>query len=108
MTDKAFEWDRSVMMSSVIPSAKRSHLGSSPMFSNGNTAIEELLLTAVLAERTGAAERDITAAKERALAEIRGVAADVATSISNRLIGVSPPQSDIAAAVDQVIAERAT
>jgi len=64
-------------------------------------------LSAVLAERTGAAERDITAAKERALAEIRGVAADVATSISNRLIGVSSPQSDIAAAVDQVIAERA-
>jgi hypothetical protein len=50
MTDKAFEWDRSVMMSSVIPSAKRSHLGSSPIFSNGNTAIEELLLTAVLAD----------------------------------------------------------
>jgi F-type H+-transporting ATPase subunit b len=65
-------------------------------------------LSAVLAERTGAAERDITAAKESALAEIRGVAADVATSISNRLIGVSPPQSDIAAAVDRVITERAT
>lgn len=64
-------------------------------------------LTAVLAERTGAAERDIAAAKERALAEIPGVAGDVAASIANRLIGISPPQSDIAAAVDRVVAERA-
>ncbi len=64
-------------------------------------------LTAVLAERTGAAERDIAAAKERALAEIRGVAGDVAASIANRLIGISPPQRDIAAAVDRIVAERA-
>ena len=65
-------------------------------------------LTAVLAEHTGAAERDIAAAKERALAEIRGVAADVAASISNRLIGTVPAAGNIAAAVDRVIAERAT
>ncbi len=65
-------------------------------------------LTAVLAERTTAAERDIAAAKERALAEIRGIAADVATSISNRLIGTAPAAGNITAAVDRVIAERAT
>jgi F-type H+-transporting ATPase subunit b len=64
-------------------------------------------LTAVLAERTGAAERDIAAAKERALGEIRSVAADVAGSIAARLIGASPRQPDIAAAVDRVIEERA-
>lgn len=64
-------------------------------------------LTAVLAERTGAAERDIVAAKERALSEIRSVAADVAGSIAARLIGPSPRQPDIAAAVDRVIEERA-
>ncbi len=65
-------------------------------------------LTAVLAERTAAAERDIAAAKERALAEIRGVATDVAASIGNRLIGIAPAAGNIAAAVDRVIAERAT
>jgi F-type H+-transporting ATPase subunit b len=64
-------------------------------------------LTAVLVERTGAAERDIAAAKERALSEIRSVAADVAGSIATRLIGASPPQPDMAAAVDRVIEERA-
>jgi F-type H+-transporting ATPase subunit b len=64
-------------------------------------------LTAVLAERIGAAERDIAAAKERALGEIRSVAADVAATIAQRLIGASPPQGDIAAAVDRVIEERA-
>lgn len=63
-------------------------------------------LTAVLAERTSAAEREIAAAKERALADIRGVAADVAASIATRLVGGSPGQSDIAAAVDHIIAER--
>ena len=64
-------------------------------------------LTAVLAQRTGAAERDIAAAKERALGEIRLVAADVASSIALRLIGAAPPQHDIAAAVDRVLEERA-
>lgn len=64
-------------------------------------------LTAVLAERTGAAERDIAAAKERALGDVRSVAADVAASIAQRLIGASPSQGDIAAAVDRVIEERA-
>ena len=55
----------------------------------------------MLAERTGAAERDIAAAKERALAEIRGVAADVATSIEQSLDRRPSAESDIAAAVDQ-------
>ena len=64
-------------------------------------------LTAMLAERTGAAEREIAAAKERALGEIRGVAADVAASIAARLIGSSFNRRNIAAAVDRVIAERA-
>lgn len=63
-------------------------------------------LTAVLAERTGAAEREITLAKERAVAEIREVAADVAASIANRLIGGSPDHNNVAAAVEHVIAGR--
>jgi F-type H+-transporting ATPase subunit b len=64
-------------------------------------------LTAVLAERSGAAEREIAAARDRALAEIRGAAADVAASIAAKLIGASPGGSSILAAVDRVIAERA-
>jgi len=64
-------------------------------------------LTAVLTERTASAEREIAAAKQRALGEIRGVAADVAASIAARLIGTSSDQRNIAAAVDRVIAERA-
>ena len=64
-------------------------------------------LTAVLTERTASAEREIAAAKQRALGEIRGVAADVAASIAARLIGTSSDQHNIAAAVDRVIAERA-
>jgi F-type H+-transporting ATPase subunit b len=64
-------------------------------------------LTIVLAERTTAAEREIAAAKERALAEIRGVAADVAASVAAKLTGSPPDQGTIAAAVDRVIAERA-
>src|SRR4029453_9048671 len=40
MTNMSLERERSVTMSSVTPSAKRSHLGSFPMFSNGKTAME--------------------------------------------------------------------
>jgi len=64
-------------------------------------------LTAVLTERTAAAERDIAAAKERALGEIRTVAADVAASIAVRLVGAAPGYGNVAAAVNRVIEERA-
>jgi F-type H+-transporting ATPase subunit b len=64
-------------------------------------------LAAVLAERTGAAEREIAAAKERAFSEIRGVAADVAASVAAKLTGSPPDQGTITAAVDRVMAERA-
>jgi F-type H+-transporting ATPase subunit b len=64
-------------------------------------------LAAVLAERTRAAEQEIAAAKERALADIRGVAADVAASVAAKLIGSAPDQGNIAAAVDRIIAGRA-
>lgn len=64
-------------------------------------------LAAVLSERTRVAEREIGAAKERALAEIRGVAADVAASVATKLIGSPPDRGNIAAAVDRAMAERA-
>ena len=44
---------------------------------------------------------------QRALAEIRGVAVDVAASIAAKLTGASSDDHEVAAAVDSVMAERA-
>jgi F-type H+-transporting ATPase subunit b len=60
-----------------------------------------------LAERTSVAERDIGAAKERALAQISNVAGEVAGSVAVKLTGLSPDQAKIAAAVGSAVAERA-
>ena len=46
-------------------------------------------LAAALAEQTRAAEQEIAAAKERAFAEIRNVAVDVARSITEKLTGAA-------------------
>jgi F-type H+-transporting ATPase subunit b len=64
-------------------------------------------LADALAERTRAAEREIAAAKERALEQLDSVAADVAASLAAKLIGISPDRSQVAAAVGAVVAERA-
>lgn len=64
-------------------------------------------LTSALAERTSAAERDIAAAKERALGEINEVAVEVAGSLAAKLVGAAPDARTLAAAVGNVVAERA-
>ena len=64
-------------------------------------------LAATLAEQVAAAEHEIAAASQRALAEIRGVAVDVAASIAAKLTGASSDDHEVAAAVDSVMAERA-
>jgi F-type H+-transporting ATPase subunit b len=64
-------------------------------------------LAAALAERTAAAERDIAAAKARALEQINTVAADVAGSLAAKLTGTTPDPRALAAAVDGALAERA-
>jgi F-type H+-transporting ATPase subunit b len=64
-------------------------------------------LARALTERIRAAERDIAAAKERALAEVRDIAADVAASLTAKLIGVSPDVDEVAAVVGNIVAERA-
>ncbi len=64
-------------------------------------------LAAALSDRTRAAEREIAAAKERALSEIRGVASDVAASVAAKLVGSAPDAASVAAAVDRVMTERA-
>ena len=64
-------------------------------------------LADALAEQTRAAERDITAAKERAFVEIRNVAIDVARSVTEKLTGSAAEEGRLAPAVDRAIAERA-
>src|SRR5260370_37677607 len=64
-------------------------------------------LAELLAERTRAAEREIAAAKERAFSEIRGVAVDVARSITEKLTGAAADEARVGVAVDRPIAEHA-
>jgi F-type H+-transporting ATPase subunit b len=64
-------------------------------------------LAATLAEHTKQAEQQIAAAKERALAEIRNVAVDVARSVTEKLTGTIADEAMLAPAVDRAIAERA-
>lgn len=59
-----------------------------------------------LAEQVAAAERDIAAARQRALADIRSVAGDVAGSLAEKLLGAPADAAAVAAAVDEAIAER--
>ena len=63
-------------------------------------------LARALAERVTAAERDIAAAKERALAEVSGTAVDVARSLTAKLIGLAPDVGEVAAVVGNIVAER--
>jgi F-type H+-transporting ATPase subunit b len=65
-------------------------------------------LAQALAERIGAAERDIAAAKERALAEVSGIAVDIAASLTAKLIGRTPSEAEVAAVVGNIVAERAS
>jgi F-type H+-transporting ATPase subunit b len=64
-------------------------------------------LAEALAEQTRAAEREIGAAKERAFAEIRNVAVDVARSVTEKLTGSAADEAKLAPAVDRAMAERA-
>jgi F-type H+-transporting ATPase subunit b len=64
-------------------------------------------LATALAEQTRAAEQEIAAAKERAFAEIRNVAVDVARSITEKLTGSAPAEARLTPAVDRAFAERA-
>ena len=69
-------------------------------------AEQQRQLAAALAEQTRAAEREIGAAKERAFAEIRHVAVDVARSVTEKLTGSAADEAKLAPAVDRAMAER--
>ena len=64
-------------------------------------------LAETLAEQTRSAEWEIGAAKERAFAEIRNVAVDVARSVTEKLTGSVPDEAKLVPAVDRALAERA-
>jgi F-type H+-transporting ATPase subunit b len=63
-------------------------------------------LAEALAEQTRAAEGEIVAAKERAFAEIRDVAVEVARSVGEKLTGSSLDGKNLVSAVDRALAER--
>ena len=58
-----------------------------------------------LAQQVAAAERDIVAAKQRALAEMHEVAVEVARSVTEKVIGTADT-AGLAAAVERVMAEQ--
>ena len=61
-------------------------------------------LAAALAQQVDEAERRIIATKQQALAEVRGIAADVGRSVVEKLTGVAPSEARVATVVDQVLA----
>jgi len=63
-------------------------------------------LAATLGEQIAAAEKRIAAAKEAALGEVRGIAIDVARSVTEKLIGVPADPGPVGAAVDRMLAKR--
>jgi F-type H+-transporting ATPase subunit b len=64
-------------------------------------------LAAALAEQIDQAERRIAETKQQALAEVRGIAADVGQSVVEKLTGSAPNQRQLMAAVDDVLAGQA-
>jgi F-type H+-transporting ATPase subunit b len=64
-------------------------------------------LAAALAEQIDEAERRITATKQQALSEVRGIAVDVGRSVVEKLTGSAPSDARLAAAVDNILAGRA-
>ncbi len=58
---------------------------------------------AVIAEKTTAAERSIAAAKAAAMANLRGLAVDVARAAATRLIGTEIDEARAGAAVDAAL-----
>ena len=64
-------------------------------------------LSESLARQTAEAERQIAAAKQRALSEMHGIATEVALSVTEKVTGSAADPANLAAAVDRALAERA-
>jgi F-type H+-transporting ATPase subunit b len=69
-------------------------------------AEQQRRLAETLAEQTRAAEREIGAAKQRAFADIRNIAVDVARSVTEKLTGTTADEAKLVPAVDRAMAER--
>jgi F-type H+-transporting ATPase subunit b len=72
----------------------------------GEAAERQRQLAASLAEQIAAAEQRIADARQAALGEVRGIAADIARSVTEKLTGAAPDPAPVAAAVERVLADR--
>ncbi len=63
-------------------------------------------LAAELARNASDAERQISARRDEALANIQQIAADAASATMDRLIGVSPDETTVNTAIERVLKER--
>jgi F-type H+-transporting ATPase subunit b len=70
------------------------------------TAAREAEFAKKMADQTAAAEAGIRAAKTKALADVRGIAAEVAALMAGKVIGASVDSGAVAQAVDGVMKER--
>jgi F-type H+-transporting ATPase subunit b len=70
------------------------------------TAKRETAFAQQLAQRTKVAEDGIAAAKARAVADLRGLGAEVTGNVLRKVAGLSPPTAQIQAAVDAAMTER--
>jgi F-type H+-transporting ATPase subunit b len=59
-----------------------------------------------LADRVASAEREIAAAKQRALAELHDIAVEVARSVTEKVTGTAADTASLGVAVDRAMAER--
>jgi F-type H+-transporting ATPase subunit b len=59
-----------------------------------------------LAQRVASAEREIAAAKQRALTELHDIAVEVARSVTEKVTGTAADTASIGVAVDRAMAER--
>lgn len=71
------------------------------------TAVREAEFAKKMADHTASAEAGIKAAKVQALADVRGIATEVAALMANKIVGGSADTGAIAQAVDGVMKERA-
>jgi F-type H+-transporting ATPase subunit b len=71
------------------------------------TAAREAEFARKMADQTAAAEAAIRAAKAQALADVRGIASEVAALMAGKITGASADQGAVAQAVDSVMKERA-
>lgn len=70
-------------------------------------AQKQAALEADLARQLAESEARIASAKEKALAEVQSVAAEVAQAAVERLVGLKVPQPEVKATLDRVLAEAA-